>query len=71
MIHFSFQFLLTANTWYFNYLPSKQEIENLLALALFIQGLNWIICWVCKYIYWLVIISLIYLAYFDYGVDDE
>jgi hypothetical protein len=61
----------TQNIWDADYIPSHQEIENLISLFIFIKVLNWLTCWVCKYVYWLTIAMLIWLVYLDNEVDHD
>ncbi len=59
------------NVSHANYIPSQHEIENIISLFLFIKVLNWFVCWICKYCYWLTIAMLIWLVYLDNEVDHD
>jgi hypothetical protein len=54
-----------------NYIPTQHEIENIISLFLFMKVVNWFICWVCKYLYWLTIAMLIWLVYLDNEVNHD
>ncbi len=54
-----------------DYIPTQHEIENIISLFLFIKVLNWLVCWVCKYCYWLTIAMLIWLVYLDNEVERD
>jgi len=42
------------NIWDSSYVPTKTEVENLMALFLFIKVLNYSVCFVCKLLYFQV-----------------
>lgn len=54
-----------------DYIPTQHEIENIISLFLFIKVLNWLVCWIGKYCYCLIIAMLIWLVYLDNEVDHD
>jgi hypothetical protein len=51
------------------YVPIYHEIERLLALALFIKILNWLICFICKYLFFIIFGYMLFLVYGDVQND--
>jgi hypothetical protein len=56
--------------WDSSYVPTKREIENLMALFLFIKVLNYSVCFICKWLYLQVVCFLLII---DFGLlkDDD
>lgn len=58
------------NIWDSNYVPTKREIENLMALFLFIKVLNYSICFICKLLYFYVV-GFLLIIHFGLLKDDD
>ncbi len=43
------------DAWDSFYVPTKTEVENLMALFLFIKVLNYSVCFICKWLYFQVV----------------
>ena len=54
-----------------NYIPTNNEIANIISLFLVIHVVNSLVCWFCKYLYWLTIAMLIWLVYLDNEVEHD
>ena len=56
--------------WDSSYVFTKREIENLMALFLFIKVLNYSICFICKWLYFQVVCFLL-IIHFGLLKDDD
>jgi len=49
------------DVWDSSYVPTKTELENLMAFFLFIKVLNYSVCFICKWLYFQVVVCMLFI----------